>query len=311
MSEEDSVSHRERERRDAALAEDKDQDGHAPTEDDELRQQEEEDAANLSKEEEVDVEERRAPPAKIVHEVIRRQGIEELERPAISLFWSGLAAGVVMGTSILGEALLSSAIPQGKSHDMLASFGYTLGFLIVIMGRLQLFTESTVTAIIPLATKPSLSSLIRTLRLWGIVLAANILGTFAFALFAHFGGFGSDVGGHILEISHKLLDRTPRDTFLTAIPSGFLIASLVWMLPSASGQRIWIIIMITWTIALGGFAHIIAGSGEAWTLMVAGEMPFGDVLLHFLGPALIGNVVGGTALFAVLAHAQVHKEIHS
>lgn len=299
------ISHREREERGAAMSDTPP--GNASDE----MQEVEEDSTDLSEEEEVDVEERRAPPAKIVHEVIRRQGIEELERPAMSLLWSGLAAGVVMGLSILAKALLSDAIPPGPSHDLFANFGYSVGFVIVIMGRLQLFTESTVSAILPLATSPSRYSLLRTARLWAIVFVANVVGTFLFAWFAWVGGFGGTIAEDMLKVSRVLFDHDVAATFTTGIPAGFLIATIVWMLPSASGQRVWIIILVTWLIALGGFAHVIAGSGEAWLLLLAGEMTLASVFGSFLLPALAGNIVGGTALFALLAHAQVSKEIHN
>lgn len=288
------MSNREREEREAALS-----------------QEEEEQAADLSHEEEVDVEERRAPPARIVHEAIRRQGIEELERPATSLLWSGVVAGVAMGMSVLSEAVLKVSLPEGPAKEMLTAFGYTVGFLIVIMGRLQLFTESTVTAVLPLTTKPSWASFLRTARLWAIVLFANLAGTFAFALYAVFGGFGSpELTDAIREVSRVVLEHSPRDTLLTGIPSGFLIATIVWIMPSASGQRIWIIMLITWLIALGGFAHIIAGSAEAWILLIDGSVGIGWVVGGFLLPAFVGNVIGGTGLFAFLAHAQVSREIH-
>ncbi|MBR0552351.1 formate/nitrite transporter family protein [Stakelama marina] len=288
------MSNREREERDAALS-----------------QEEEEKAADLSHEEEVDVEERRAPAAKIVHEAIRRQGIEELERPATSLLWSGVVAGMAMGMSVLAEAVLRHSLPESPAKPVLSSFGYTVGFLIVIMGRLQLFTESTVTAVLPLTTKPSWPSFWRTARLWAIVLGANLVGTFAFALYAVLGGFASnELTGAIVEVSHAVLKHDPLATLLGGIPSGFLIATIVWIMPSSSGQRIWIIMLITWLIALGGFAHVIAGSAEAWVLLLDGSASIGWVLGGFLLPAFIGNVIGGTGLFAFLAHAQVSREIH-
>ena len=110
------MSRRERELREGALS------------DEELGAEAEEQATNISEEEEVEVEERRAPPAKVVHEVIRRQGIEELERPAASLLWSGLVAGVAIGMSILAEAILKEGIDgiirSGDLGDLLFSWGH-------------------------------------------------------------------------------------------------------------------------------------------------------------------------------------------
>lgn len=293
------MSRRERELREGALS------------DEELGAEAEEQATNISEEEEVEVEERRAPPAKVVHEVIRRQGIEELERPAASLLWSGLVAGVAIGMSILAEAILKVRLPESPVKEFLVGIGYTVGFVIVILGRLQLFTESTITAVLPLATKPSWASLGRTARLWVLVLAANMAGTFAFALFAHIGGFGgAEMQQAIVEVSKVILEHDAWATFLTGIPSGFLLAVIVWLMPSSSGQRVWIIMLLTGLIVWGGFAHVVAGSCEAWVLVIAGTVSLPWAIGSFLFPALIGNVVGGTALFTFLAHAQVHREIH-
>tara|TARA_B100000678_G_scaffold272760_1_gene262490 strand:+ start:150 stop:1049 length:900 start_codon:yes stop_codon:yes gene_type:complete len=299
------MTHRQRDLRKGALS-DKELD------DEDLGEEAEEQVADLSHKEEIDVEERRAPPAKVVHEAIRRQGIEELERPTWSLIWSGLAAGIVMGMSILSEALLKERLPDTPWRDFLSSLGYTVGFIIVILGRLQLFTESTITAVLPLVTAPSWASFGRTMRLWVLVFFANMVGTFEFALFTHVGGFGGiEMQATIVDVSRKILEHGPFDTFLLAIPSGFLLATVVWLMPSASGERIWVVTLLTWLIALGGFAHVIAGSCEAWVLLLDGQMTASQALGGFLGPALLGNIFGGTALFALLAHAQVRREIHN
>ncbi|WNO53317.1 formate/nitrite transporter family protein [Stakelama saccharophila] len=271
----------------------------------------EENAADLSHEEEVDVEERRAPPARIVHEVIRRQGIEELERPDMSLLWSAIIAGVSLSMSVLAKAVLDLRLPESAAKPVLVDLGYTVGFVIVIMGRLQLFTESTITAILPLVTTPSWHSLGRTARLWLIVFLANMAGTFAFALFSDIGGFGSaELKQAIIAVSEPLRGRDAGNILLAGIPSGFLIATIVWVMPSSAGQRIWVIMLITWVIALGHLSHVVAGAAEAWVLWLAGAESLGWVIFHFILPALAGNIIGGTALFAFLAHAQVKREIH-
>ncbi|MGO1501531.1 MAG: formate/nitrite transporter family protein [Marinobacter sp.] len=246
----------------------------------------------------------------VVHEVIRRQGNDELNRPAVSLFWSGLAAGVAISASILGKSLLEEALPDSPWQSIIAPFGYTIGFLIVILGRMQLFTESTLSATIPVATKPTLKNLLRLTRLWSIVFGANILGTFLIAAL-----ISSDVIGYssqaesMLKLSRVLLDHNPRETFFGAIPAGFLLAAVAWSLPVGRGQEFFVVLFFTYFISLGGFAHVIAGSGEAWLLLLNGEASLGFAIFGFILPALAGNVVGGTLIFSLLAHAQVRREI--
>jgi formate/nitrite transporter FocA (FNT family) len=265
---------------------------------------------DLSQEEKSVVVERQPTSARILHEVIRRSGDEELDRPALSLLWSGLAGGVAISASLMAQALIESRLPDAPWRPLVASFGYTLGFLIVILGRLQLFTESTLSAVIPVATHPSLGNLGRMLRLWGLVLAFNLIGTLFIAWATELSLIGSpEQRGAMLEVSRKLLEHDWLATVKLGIPAGFLIAAVPWVLPAAPGQAFWIVFILTYCIALGGFAHVVAGSAEAWLLAAAGEISFARAAFDLILPALIGNIVGGTGLFALLAHAQVRQEL--
>jgi len=272
--------------------------------------EEEKNKVDLNPQEKREVRQRKSIPARVVHEVVRQQGIEELERPALSLLWSGIAAGVGIGLSILGVAILATALPPVGKRTAVSDLGYALGFVVVILGRLQLFTESTVTAIIPLATHPTWQSLLRTGRLWAVVFVANLIGTFAFALYVWAGGLGlPELTASVLDVAQVAVGRDPGTVFLSAIPAGFLIATLVWALPSAEGQKLWLIIVLTGMIELGHFSHVVAGSAAAWLTVLAGQQSLGAAIGTFILPALAGNIVGGSALFAVLAHAQVRHEI--
>ena len=110
-------------------------------------------------------------------------------------------------------------------------------------------------------------------------------------------------------IGTKLMANTPFEMFVKGIVSGWLIAALVWMLPSAEGTEIFVITLITYLIALGGFTHVVAGSAEALYLWLAGHESLSHVVFGFFLPTLAGNLFGGTLLFAVLSYAQVREEI--
>jgi len=268
------------------------------------------DDIDLSDEEQQAAVERQPASARVLHEVVRRSGDEELERPALSLIWSGLAGGVAISASLLGQALIESKLPNAPWRPLVASFGYTLGFLIVILGRLQLFTESTLSAVLPVATHPSLANLRRLMRLWGLVLCFNLLGTLLIAGATGLSLIGSqEQRDAMLAVSRRLLEHDWLAMLKLGIPAGFLIAAVPWTLPIAKGQAFWIVLVLTYSIALGGFAHVVAGSGEAWLLMICGETSFLHAVFGLILPALIGNVIGGTGLFALLAHAQVRQEL--
>ena len=264
----------------------------------------------LTDSEEEQVEKRESVGARVVHEIIRRQGDEELKRPWPSLLWSGFAGGVAISASIMGEALIEQHLPDAPWRPAVASLGYTLGFLIVVLGRLQLFTESTLSAVIPVMTEPKAINLARIARLCSTVFLANIAGTFFIAWLTVNGWVGlPDALAPQLEVAHRALAHPAAEILTAGIPAGFLMAGVAWTLPSGRGQEFWIVLAFTYFIALGGFAHVIAGSGEAWLLMLHGDVSPALAILGFIAPALAGNVLGGTCLFALLAHAQVRHEL--
>lgn len=255
------------------------------------------------------VAERQAAPARVLHKVLLRQGEEELDRPARSLFWSGIAAGLAIHASIVAMGALHGALPDAPWRAVAVDLGYVLGFVVVILGRLQLFTESTITAVLPLVVEPSARAVGRTLRLWGIVLAGNLIGTFLVALLSTRGGLATpEQVAAMVAVAAPILDHGLLTTFLHAVPAGFLIAAIPWVLPSARDSAFFVIIAITYVVALGNFGHVVAGSDEAFLLLLSGHASVAQVL-GFLLPTLFGNIAGGSCLFAVLAHAQVEAEI--
>ena len=113
----------------------------------------------------------------------------------------------------------------------------------------------------------------------------------------------------MLHISRGLLALSWTEMFFRAISSGFLIAAMVWMIPSAESAKFAVITLMTYLIAIGGFTHIVAGSVEAYLLVLNGDWEWWRMALDFAAPVLLGNMVGGTALFALISYAQVMKEI--
>jgi formate/nitrite transporter FocA (FNT family) len=113
----------------------------------------------------------------------------------------------------------------------------------------------------------------------------------------------------MLAISRDLLTLGWWDMVFRAVAAGFLMAAMVWLMPGAERAQFHVITLMTWLIAVGGFTHIVAGSMEAYLLVVAGEWPWWQMISAFALPVLIGNMIGGTALFALIAYAQVMDEI--
>jgi formate/nitrite transporter FocA (FNT family) len=264
----------------------------------------------ISEHEVRDVEGMSAPRTPVIYEVVRRLGEEEMARPATSLWWSGVAAGLSISFSLLAQAILQAHLPDTPWRPLVSSFGYCVGFLMVVLGNQQLFTESTITVVLPVLHKTSWEKLRRMGRLWAIVLTANFVGTFCAAVFCTYTpALPAELFDGMQKISRVLLDLSWWSMAFQGISSGFLIAAMVWMIPSAETAKFAVITLMTYLIAIGGFTHIVAGSMEANMLVLAGDWEWWRMLVQFFVPVLIGNMIGGTALFALISYAQVMEEI--
>jgi formate/nitrite transporter FocA (FNT family) len=250
--------------------------------------------------------------ALVIHEIVRAQGEEELERSAGGLAWSGIAAGLSIGFSFLVQATLQARLPDTSWRPLVSGFGYSMGFLIVILGRQQLFTETTLTAVIPVLTRRTLRTLLLALRVWTIVLAANLAATWVFAFMSTLPGLFAPATLQAMgELSAHTMDQPFWHTALTGGSAGWLIGLMVWLLPSADASRALIIILLTYVIAICQFPHVVAGSVEAAFGVFTGHATSGAYAFRFLLPTLLGNAVGGTILAALLNHAPLSGELRA
>lgn len=268
------------------------------------------DSPHLDQREQEQAAEHAAPKALVIHEVVREEGEIELRRHNSALFWSGLAAGLSMGFSLLAMALIRAGLPDEPWRRLVDAPGYSVGFVIAILGRQQLFTESTLTAVLPLMVRRDLATFASVLRMWSVVLAANLLGTIAFAyLISREGVFAEPVREMLGEIGQEVLEGPSGPKFLKAMLSGWLIALMVWLLPSARSARILVILLLTYVVAIAQLPHVVAGSAEVAYAVWTGHAGAADYLWRFLLPTLFGNIAGGVALVAFLNHAPLVPEL--
>lgn len=250
------------------------------------------------------------PHPLVVHEVVREEGETAMARTFSALMWSSLAAGMSMGFSFLVQAIIESELPQTSWRHLLTSLGYTLGFVFVILGRQQLFTESTLTAVLPVLTHRDLKTVGKTLRLWAIVLFFNLVGTTIFAGMLQFKGvFSADVTTSLASVAHAPFSAGFAVTLVRAVFAGWLIALMVWLLPSARSARLLTILIVTYTVGVSRLTHVIASSAEAAYAVMTGAAAFSDYFVVFLLPTLIGNVIGGVAMVAIVNHGAIAPEI--
>lgn len=253
-----------------------------------------------------DAHRRTAPTGRVVYRAILYEADGELARSSRALFWSGLAAGLSMGFSLVAEALLRAALPAAPWRTLVTKLGYGLGFLVVILGRQQLFTENTLTPILSLLNRRGAGKLRNVLRLWSVVLVANLFGGLAIAwVFTSTPAVDAATHAEILKIGRETIAPGFLEIVVRGVIAGWLIALMIWLLPFAESARVWVILIIAWLVGVGHFSHVIAGSIQVFALSAGGELSLGRALLDFTLPALLGNVVGGVLLVAALAHAQV------
>ncbi|MHB0777380.1 formate/nitrite transporter family protein [Halomonas sp. WWR20] len=254
--------------------------------------------------------ERESPAEAVgVHKAIRKGGEKELTRTASALFWSAVAAGISISFSMVTMGLLRSHLPDGDTAFLVEALGYTVGFLVIGLAKQQLFTENTLTAVLPVMTSPSLRKLIGMLRLWSVVYVGNIIGVmvFAYAL-KTMPVLDNETREAFLSLGRDVMVNTPGEMFAKGIFAGWIIATMVWLMPAADQAKIWVIIIMTYLVALGEFTHIIVGSTEILFLVFHGEASWSEYLFHFMFPVLAGNVIGGTFIFALISHAQVRSD---
>lgn len=228
---------------------------------------------------------------------------EELARPVHNLAFSALGAGLAMGLSGLGVALLQAG---SGSQAPWTFVGYPIGFVAVILGRMQLFTENTLFPVaLVLAQR---RHLLATARLWGIVLVGNLLGTATFALLAVQTPALHGARRALVHLGERAGATGFATVFWTAVVGGWLVALVAWLVTASTDTvgQVLLVGILTFFVGAGHFAHSIAGSGEVLSSVLKGALPVTSYLTWLSG-AVLGNIVGGVVIVALLNYGQVHS----
>lgn len=247
------------------------------------------------------------PDAHQIYERVVASAEDELDRTSSALAFSALFAGIAMGLSGLGVATASAILPAGGSAEFVAALLYPLGFVAVILGRAQLFTENTLYPVV--LTLGDRRWLIPTARLWLTVFAANIAGAFLFALLAAESpalepGFREELA--------RLGDHTSAASFASNFWSGVIggtaVALVAWLVEASDSgtARFAVIFSLTFLIGLGAYDHCIASAGEVFAGTLEGEVGIGRCA-EWLAAATLGNIAGGVLIVSLLNFAQVRS----
>lgn len=228
----------------------------------------------------------------------------ELNRATAALAFSGFAAGLFMGLTGLGVAGALGVLP-GPASEFIALLFYPLGFIAVVLGRAQLFTENTLFPVILILEERR--HVLATARLWLVVLVANVLGAMAFAsLVTATGALRPTTVDELVRLGVQATGRPSLFVFTSAIIGGWLIALMSWLVSGAQRTmgQVAVIWLITFVVGLLHLAHCIASSGYILVAVFRGSVSAGTYAA-WLGAATAGNIIGGVIIVSLLNYGQV------
>jgi formate/nitrite transporter FocA (FNT family) len=255
-----------------------------------------------------DVEE--LAPKKASKQILRHEieeGLDALERPVAGLFVSGLSAGLDIGFSLFLMAVAlthaDGALPRPVERLLVANL-YSVGFIFVILGRSELFTEQTTLAVLP--TLGGRSSIAALLRLWSVVWVANMIGAAIFARLATVIGpsLGVIEPRAFVQIAHRLTDHPAHAMLLSGVLAGWLMGLLSWLVAAGRDtiSQIVLVWLVTTAIGYAGLHHVVLGAVEVLAGTFAGYGIGPLDVGRFLLWTTLGNTLGGVVFVAILKY---------
>jgi formate/nitrite transporter FocA (FNT family) len=236
-------------------------------------------------------------------ESVVESGRKELRRASAGLAFSGYAAGLNIS---FGTVALAAVGAMTGGIGLAAMAIYPIGFLIVVLGRAQLFTENTVTPVTVALTDPA--TIPNMLRLWMVVLSFNILGAMTFAAAITYGDVLSPTALELLleRVSHEL-EYGFWTVVLKGVFGGWLVALIAWLMAASKDtiSQAFFIWVLAFLIPVGGLMHSVAGSTEVLISVFSHEASWLEYFGTFLAPTTLGNIIGGVFLVSLLNYGQV------
>ena len=244
------------------------------------------------------------PSAHEIYQQVAKNAKEELQRSSMSLAISGFTGGIFMGLSALGVGIILAKLGGGPGAFVISRMFYPLGFIVVILGRSQLFTENTLYPVALVLTEPK--QIWNTMRLWATVLPSNMLGALTFALLVGLTrSMPADVVQAIAGLGLAAVHQPVSAIFWSGVVGGWIIATAAWLVSGSHSitGSVMIIWALTFLVGLGNFAHCIATSGEILAAVLIHQLPW-SAYPQWFGPAVAGNICGGVVMVTLLEYGQ-------
>ena len=240
-----------------------------------------------------------------IFEQVEESAHSELRRSPHALAFSGLAGGFSMGLTGLGVASATVALGDTPGHQFLAYTLYPLGFIAVIIGRAQLFTENTLYPVALILDEHR--HVADTARLWAVVFVCNIIGAAGFAALAVLSqALNPPLRDALVQLGDAAAQGSLAHVFWSGVIGGWLIALVAWMVTASRWTigQIAVVWLLTFVVGIGHFAHCIASTGEIMSAVFAGAVSIGHYM-QWLAAATAGNIVGGVVIVTILNFGQV------
>jgi len=251
------------------------------------------------------------PEGEDILDIEIRRGLSELQRPTTGLSLSALSAGLDIGFGpLLMAVLLTTAGVAGAGElttELLLAVAYGVGFIFVVLGRSELFTEHTTLAVLPVIDGKA--TVARLVRLWGIVYVANLFGALAFAGLIVTVGPSVDVVSQsaLVELARIYTDQPSVGLLGGGVLAGWLMGLLTWLVAGAdsTGARLLVVWLIAAAIGIAHLPHCIAGTVEVVAGVLVSPTLSPSALGRFLLLSTVGNLVGGTVFVSLLKYGHV------
>ena len=243
-----------------------------------------------------------------IFEKVVENAREELSRSSRALAFSGVAGGMGMGLTGLSVAVVQASLGPGSWQEFVSLLFYPMGFVAIVIGRAQLFTENTLFPVALILSERK--HLWNTLRLWTVVFLSNIGGAMLFAFVSmKTGALSHGVGSQLAALGMRSVVGSPGHLFWSGVIGGWIIALMAWTVTASHWTigQIAVTWMLTAVVGLGRFAHCIATSGEILSAVFTSQVAI-SAYVYWLLFATLGNVAGGVTFVTLLNFGQVMTE---